>query len=764
MNPQPALPTLGRWPLFFPFLGTVIGILTASHALWWLVVVLFTWGFYFGALHRKPPLVVACLLLLLSAVIHHHRLGTKAELANLLNESPETLLHGTLVRSQSAGLTRRVFKTEQGASLLLIDLPEHFKTGQKLDLMVASIQTTQPRNPASWTPEATLQKKGLVGSVRVLSAKPMGWSRGFPTLRGWSESIRDDFAKRITYGISNREDGEIVQAVVLGKKTAGSTAFSSFRKTGTMHIFAVSGLHVGLVATIVLALGHLVRIPSRGLHWLIILAMFGYAFITGLQAPALRAALMGSLILGRLLLYRRPSVVNNLLAAGLVILLLDSFQLFQTGFQLSFWVVTVILMLEPLLWRKVGPVLDHDAYLPAVLWSRWQRITHWTRNKVGKLLTISSAAWVGSAPLSAFYFGWFTPIAVVASLVMVSSAFLILVLAFFSLALGQLIPSLSPPLNMTNGFLAKTAHRASIAMSEWPGAWTQLNEPSPWRGGLCVFDIYYGGSAIHLDAGGGVLIDSGSERSFWWSVQPALQSYGHSFDSLIATHNDAEHVGGFSSIIPSYSVKQVLFPHQSEQHSLANAMKVCQAEQVSIRHPTIGTILPIDKDTQITILHVGERSLSRADDRGLTLLIEQRGWRILVTADAGYESERALLASGQNLRADVWICGRNEKDSMGQDAFVRAISPKAIILNEEIYSTNGRASAYWQEWLQQEGIALFRQSEHGAVFIETRQSQLNLRGFLSGKQMTLTRSHSEELASSSPPLPIGVGSPIWDQN
>ena len=97
-----------------------------------------------------------------------------------------------------------------------------------------------------------------------------------------------------------------MQGVILGEKASGSRAFDDFRKTGTMHIFAVSGLHVGLVAFIVLSIGRFLRLPPRLLFWLVILAMFSYAFVTGLRPPALRASLMGALFLGRFLTTSQP--------------------------------------------------------------------------------------------------------------------------------------------------------------------------------------------------------------------------------------------------------------------------------------------------------------------------------------------------------------------------------------------------------------------------------------------------------------------------
>ena len=764
MNSLPALPSLGRCPLLFPLLGAMAGILTAEYHLWPLLVILVVAGIYSGLSLQRPPLVAGSMVALLLALSHHQRFSQRAELASLLQLDKEHVLSGTLIESNPSGLVKRLFQTEDDARLILVDLPAHYQTGQKLIITGSLLQRPPARNPTGWDPQETLWKKGIVGSFRVSSAQQTGWSRGFPLMRGWSEDIRHSLANRVTAGIPNREQSDIIRAVVLGEKAAGSEAFDDFRKTGTMHIFAVSGLHVGLVALITFGIGRLLYLPPRLLMWLMIFAMAGYAFVTGLRPPALRASLMGTLVLGRFLLLRRPSVVNNLFAAALVVLAINSFQLWQAGFQLSFLVVGTILLFEPSLWRRLAPHLDHDPYLPKPVWTAWQRLTHWARNKVGKMFTVSLAAWFGSAPLSIAYFGWFTPIAAFASVLMVMVAFFILCIASASLLIDNFTPAGSQALNNANGALAQSAQHAAKEMGQWPGAWTRVQKPAAWEGGLCVFDIRYGGAAIHLDAGGGTLIDAGSDASFWWTVAPALEAHNLSIDSIVATHNDVTHIGGLQSAVLRFPIKQALLPPEPLRYSFKELHDTCRENQVSLHIAAAPQILPIDDRTQLEILHTGNPQFGRADDRGLVLRIHQNNWRILVTADAGHETERALLASDIDLTSDIWICGRNRRDSMGQDAFVNAIAPQVVIATEQVYPTSEQIPAAWRRWLESKGIAFYSQREHGAVFIRPRENELTVEGFLTRHETTLKRSRNVRPANSSLPPPTGAESQTSDQS
>lgn len=739
MSATATLPLLGRFPLLFPTLGAVSGILAAEYRLWPLLILLVVAGIYQGLWRQTPSLTIGSLLALTLALSHHHRLQKREELASLLANERELILVGTLTETNSAGLVRRLFRTEEGARLVLLNLPNHFQTGQKLRITGEPIQKHQARNPSGWNPDQTLWKRGIAGTFVITRAQQTGWAHGFPVLRGWSESIRKELAHRVTSGVDDRASADILQAVVLGEKASGSRAFDDFRKTGTMHVFAVSGLHVGLVALITFGVGRLFRIPPRVLLWGMVFAMLGYAFVTGLRPPALRASLMGTLLLGRFLLLRRPSVVNNLFAAALVVLSFDSFQLWQAGFQLSFFVVGIILLLEPHFWKKAEPCLAHDPYLPEAVWTPWQRLTHWARNKVGKMFTVSLSAWIGSAPLSLLYFGWFTPIAALSSVLMVMIAFLILSIAFLGLALGTVSPSTSKVLNKANSLLATFASSSAATMGEWPGAWTRVHPNAEWKDGLCVFDIRYGGGAIHLDAGGGTLIDAGGTFSFWWEVEPALQAHNLTFDSIIATHNDSQHIGGLRAATQSFPVKQALIPFEEKRFSLQSLIATCREKKVQLHSAEPQLQLPIDEDTWIEILSHGNPTTSRADDRGLVLLIHQRGWRILITADAGYETEKELLESGQNLQAHVWICGRHQQDSMGQDQFIRAISPQIIIATDQSYPATEKVPLKWREWLESEGIAFYSHREQGAVFVVPQKQKLTVTSFLTDKKTTLKR-------------------------
>ncbi|WP_207431325.1 ComEC/Rec2 family competence protein [Sabulibacter ruber] len=226
----------------------------------------------------------------------------------------------------------------------------------------------------------------------------------------------------------------IAHALVLGVQDDLDAALrNAYARTGTMHVLAVSGLHVGLLYGVLLMLLQPLR-RSKTSRLAVFLVIVGvvwfYAFVTGLSASVLRSVCMFSLVeLGRLI-QRKSSILNTLAIVALVLLLYEPNFLFDVGFQLSFLAVAGIVLLQPLFLQ---------------LWNPEQKLVR----LVWELLAISVAAQLATFPLSLYYFHQFPVYFWVANLIAVplSSIALYLGVAFMLLfwlpvvngILGQLL-------------------------------------------------------------------------------------------------------------------------------------------------------------------------------------------------------------------------------------------------------------------------------------------------------------------------------------
>ena len=263
----------------------------------------------------------------------------------------------------------------------------------------------------------------------------------------------------------------VVAAMALGDKSQLTTELrDAYAISGASHILALSGLHLGIIYTL------LSLLLSRR-RWqmvsqiVIIVSIWLFVFLVGLSASVVRSAVMVSIYALLSLGHRDKLSVNTLAFAAIVMLLFNPMALFDVGFQLSFMAVLTILLFYPLLeslWSQPF-LLDHRLF-------RWL----WT------MLSVSCAAQIGVAPLIAYYFGRISCYFLLANLVVVPAAALIL---YLSLAV-LLIPSLAYLLI----YIVDTLNQLLVSIVALPGASIEGLHPTP----LQVWMMYVIIGAVYL--------------------------------------------------------------------------------------------------------------------------------------------------------------------------------------------------------------------------------------------------------------------------
>ena len=148
-----------------------------------------------------------------------------------------------------------------------------------------------------------------------------------------------------------------------------------------------------------------------------IIFLFFYALLTGWSAPVVRACIMASVILASFAFEYDPEPMNSLGLAGLILLLADAHTFFDIGFQLSFAAVLGIFILHRPLAKRVG-----------------------------RLMAVSLAAWIGTTPLQIYHFGTFTPVAILANIPIVPLADIVVLLGLLLSLAGLWCPWLAYPI------------------------------------------------------------------------------------------------------------------------------------------------------------------------------------------------------------------------------------------------------------------------------------------------------------------------------
>lgn len=225
-------------------------------------------------------------------------------------------------------------------------------------------------------------------------------------------------------------------AMVLGSKGAlGLEQKEQFKQTGSSHLFAISGLHVGVVALVLSFLLKLFRIRGFLAPVIALLGLFFYVEITGGAPSAMRAFIMVTFYWGGRLFLRKKESFSALLGSAVFVLIWNPSQLWNVGFQFSYLIVGSILLYGLPLLENAMRYLDIHYDVPDNRWYYYRKIV--LKLILGLLITSLSANLL-SLPLSVYYFGIYTPGAVFLSLILMPLASFVISLGFVSLVLGCL--------------------------------------------------------------------------------------------------------------------------------------------------------------------------------------------------------------------------------------------------------------------------------------------------------------------------------------
>ena len=214
-------------------------------------------------------------------------------------------------------------------------------------------------------------------------------------------------------GLTGDELG-VASALIVGDKTSlDAEVKQAYIASGTMHILAVSGMHVALLYWV---LGMLLSFLDRVSYgkfiklFLLLSGVWFYALMTGLGGSILRAAIMITFVIIGQSFRRNISIFNSLAASAFVLLLINPFNLIDPGFQLSYFAVLGIVLFYPLIYA-------------------WFDIQTWLGNQLWSLTAVTLAAQILTTPITLFYFHQFPNLFLVSNLIMIPLSTLVMYFA-----------------------------------------------------------------------------------------------------------------------------------------------------------------------------------------------------------------------------------------------------------------------------------------------------------------------------------------------
>jgi len=639
-----------------------------------------------------------------------------------------------------------------------------------------------PVVPGQFDYRTYLQRHGIYHQLQIDSTNDWRLAAGADASERppWSDRFSNWAKANLARGLPVEDEPlRLLWAMTLGWKTALTGEVSEpFMRSGTMHVFAISGLHVALIAGLFVSVLRVVKVPRGWCGAVVIPLIWAYTAATGWQASAVRSTIMMTIIIGGWSLKRPNDLLNSLAAAAFIILLWDPQQLFQASFQLSFFVVLSLALFAPWLGEQSENLLTPEEFLPDELRSWWQ-LWLWRAWRWLRLSCVTSlAAWIGSIPLVACYFNLFTPVSLLANLIIVPLSGLALAANVASLALGSIWPALAEVFNHSAWLWMKLMIDGSVLAARAPGGCFHVGMPT-----VLMFVTYYGvlisclagwlkrpvwrwwigsalalltlasivqwqmhhremrltivplsgGSALHFHtASRDLLIDCGNPSAAEFIIKPYLRAEGiDRLDTLMLTHGDVHHVGGAGLIGKQFPPAQVA----RSPVAFRSAAYRDVIHEISRRTNLLHTVKRGDVVDGWEVLHPEATDrFAQADDNAIVLRGDIRGTRVLLLSDLGKPGQNTLLGREPDLRAEIVVSGIPTQTEPLAGLLLDAIQPKLIVISDSVYPATARASRKLRERLAARNIPILFTSETGAVTIIFREKSWEIQS-ASGKRI-----------------------------
>ncbi len=569
------------------------------------------------------------------------------------------------------------------------DFPLPLKIGGKYRITGEPYMFRPANGPGLFDRRRWAYLNGVVAGIRVDSVTPTGEGDALSRFYGLSQQFRETAAAVMMQGApAGNAARQVVVSSVLGNKTESlPETQETFLRSGCLHVFAVSGMQVGLVAVILFMFFKLLRLDPVRANWLCLPMLALYVFVTGMSASALRALIMVSVWLLAFILRRKAHPLNVLSLAFVTLCLINPVQVYQPGFQLSFCVYAVILAASAWVIRE-KPLIAPDEFIPARIYHTREkalvRAEKWFRGGI----IVSVGAWLASIPLTMWHFGTWNLYSPLTSL---GLAFIVLPLMLCALAGLAFFwwPGALVFFNSLAGWFGGCMLSLTQLIADLPCSFLPAHEPAEKNEAMIV-PLYRDAWSVIISNPGAV-IDAGTDKSVDFTLTPLMRAR-HIEPACLMTlrQSKKEHAGA------KYFLSR--YPHATGSDGSAPAP-----------HPARISFAP---GNELSMLNLsGQLSTGVHQDKCPVLLWECHGQRMLLIGNAAFSG---LLRAKAPIKADLLLIGHHPRDPVMGPLWIEKTGARHVIFTTP------------HECPVPPGVKVYRLSQTGVIYLKAEPNGLTL--------------------------------------
>lgn len=475
------------------------------------------------------------------------------------------------------------------------------------------------------------------------------------------------------------DTASILLGMLLGKKeNMDEKQYRDFQKTGIVHVFAVSGLHVGFLLLFCHGITSLLALSPRNRFYFSLIILLAYGTVVGWPISVIRASIMAGLSIFALYVNRDRSLLDCLGLAGIIIIILDPYAPFKVAFQLSFVATWGLIYLYPLIKNSLA-----------------------IENKFWAYFLIPLAAQVPTIPFVAYHFNLFTPISILTNVLLTYIIGIIVIAGFVLISFMIFFPALFTFFIMPIGALINFVLLINDNLVNLPWAYIYVATPH-----IFLIGIYFLGLAlliyylqditrnsyliaalflitvfilviclpanlfnrgklevVALDVGQGdsillkspqgkfILVDGGGS-DFTDVGQRKVLAYLHhrgirNLYLAVNTHPDTDHLLGLETVVNDMAVKHIGIPSTLKDEDKYQKLKnIASRKGISLTPLYKGQILKIEPGFNLEVVYPAiDNELKTVDnDQSVVLFGRYKHFTILLTGDIEKKGIEKMLS------------------------------------------------------------------------------------------------------------------------